>query len=229
MASLDRNKLRKLIKLEMKTLMDEDALFMKRDIPGDYDNDVLSFRNANSIDLPDEYYTTDYEDDLYPYGSEDEDCFPDEPQASYMKIRLDEGGSDCGCHSNNPYEEEREDYGHEGDPLSIVNMHVVEDELEGMDPHEAYGQGYLKGNTFDKKSSSYMARPQLYKIAKYASALLDMVDEDEELDDWQESKIAQISQMIGSVYHSLDYDEEYDDHDDMDVHDLIGMIRTGNI
>ena len=108
---------------------------------------------------------------------------------------------DCGCHSSNPYEEEREeDFSHDVD----------------FD-HD------------DHKHSSYMARPQLYKIAKYASKLLDMVDENEQLDDWQESKIAQISQMIGSVYHSLDYDEEHDDYDDLDMHDLLGMISTGNI
>lgn len=201
MANLNRQRLRRLIQLEMKTLMDEDALFMKRNIPGDYDSDVASFRSASSIDLPDEYPDTDYEDDMYPYDYEDEDCLPDTPSTSYMQIRLDEGGSDCGCHSKNPYEQERE---------------------------EDFGYS-LDFDHDDHRHSSYMARPQLYKIAKYASALLDMVDENEELDDWQESKIAQISQMIGSVYHSLDYDEEYDDHDDLDVHDLIGMIRTGNI
>jgi len=189
MVNLDRKGLRRLIQLEIKKIMDEDALFIKRKIPGDYDDDVSYFRQAHS------------HDDAYPYNDdEDEDFFPDvlmhSPETSYMKIRLDEGsGGDCGCHSQNPYEEEREeDFDHD-----------------------------------DHNYSSYMARPQLYKIAKYASKLLDMIDENEELDDWQESKIAQISQMIGSVYHSLDYDEEYDDHDDLNVNDLIGMIKTGNI
>ena len=48
-----------------------------------------------------------------------------------------------------------------------------------------------------------------------------MVDEHEELEDWQESKIAQISQMIGSVYHSLDYDEEYEEDDNILTSHLI--------
>ena len=48
-----------------------------------------------------------------------------------------------------------------------------------------------------------------------------MVDEREELEDWQESKIAQIAQMIGSVYHSLDYDEEYDEDEELIFSNLI--------
>lgn len=80
------------------------------------------------------------------------------------------------------------------------------------------------------KSSSYMARPQLAKIAKYASHLLDMIDEDEELEDWQESKIAQISLMMGDVYHSQEYKEEYNDHShDLEMNDLMGMISIDNI
>jgi hypothetical protein len=58
-----------------------------------------------------------------------------------------------------------------------------------------------------KKSSSYMAKPQLFKISNYASKVHDMIGEDEQLSDWMESYIAQASQMIGAVYHSLDYKE----------------------
>ncbi len=58
----------------------------------------------------------------------------------------------------------------------------------------------------DKHSSSYMAKPQLFKIAKYASAIYDMLEDDEEITDWMESHIAQVSNMIASVYHKLDHD-----------------------
>ena len=57
-----------------------------------------------------------------------------------------------------------------------------------------------------KHMSSYMAKPQLFKIAKYASGIYDMIGDDEEIDDWMESHIAQISNMISSVYHKLDHD-----------------------
>lgn len=184
MKSLDRQSLRRLIKLEVKTLMDEDALL---DPPT----------------LGEPHYMDYLDQDLDHYEEEEDyDCAPDVYTIPVMTLQ--EAG--CGCESNmNPYEEEREE------DYSLYKDHDHSD---------------------DHRHSSYMARPQLYKIAKYASKLLDMVDENEELEDWQESKIAQISSMIGSVYHSLDYDERYDHHDH-DHHDdisgLIGMIRAGNI
>tara|TARA_Y100001963_G_C6748766_1_gene433009 strand:- start:896 stop:1237 length:342 start_codon:yes stop_codon:yes gene_type:complete len=54
-------------------------------------------------------------------------------------------------------------------------------------------------------AKSYMAKPQLFKISNYASKIHDMIGDDEQLSDWMESHIAQVSQMIGSIYHSLDY------------------------
>ena len=57
---------------------------------------------------------------------------------------------------------------------------------------------------WDKKSS-YMARPQLYRISKYSSELLDMIQEDEQLDDWIESYIAQAEQMMDAVYGKYEF------------------------
>lgn len=53
---------------------------------------------------------------------------------------------------------------------------------------------------------SYMAKPQLAKIAKYSSKLHQIVPDGEPLEDWMESKIAQIADDIGEVYHRLDYE-----------------------
>ena len=58
----------------------------------------------------------------------------------------------------------------------------------------------------DKHNNNYMAKPALYKVAKYAQKLLHMIPDGYELDDWQRHKIAQISDDISEVYHSLDYD-----------------------
>ena len=55
------------------------------------------------------------------------------------------------------------------------------------------------------RKSSYMARPQLYRISKYSSELLDMIGEDEQLDDWIESYIAQAEQMIDAVYGKYEF------------------------
>ena len=137
MRNLNRRQLQRLIKLEIKQLMDEDALFRDYDVPGDDDN---------------------YED-----------------------YSLKTMNTDCGCGT-----------------CPVCNDKEYEDH--------------------DRHHKSYMAKPQLRKIAKYASKLFDMVEEGEQLEDWQESKIAQMAQMIGDVYHSIEYDEEYDEehsaHDD---------------
>ena len=55
-----------------------------------------------------------------------------------------------------------------------------------------------------------MARAQLYKIAKYSIKLHDMlksVSEAEGLEGWIQSKITKSSEMVGSVYHHLDYEQ----------------------
>jgi len=62
-------------------------------------------------------------------------------------------------------------------------------------------------NSHEIKSNNYMAKPSLYKVAKYAQKLLGMIPDGYELDDWQRTKIAQISDDISEVYHSLDYDK----------------------
>ena len=55
-----------------------------------------------------------------------------------------------------------------------------------------------------------MARADLYKSAKYAIKLHDMlkgVSEAEGLEGWVQSKITKASDMLGSVYHHMDYEE----------------------
>ena len=52
-----------------------------------------------------------------------------------------------------------------------------------------------------------MARGDIYKLAKYAVKLLDMIDEDHQLEPWQVQKITKASDYISSVYHRLDYDQ----------------------
>jgi hypothetical protein len=55
-----------------------------------------------------------------------------------------------------------------------------------------------------------MARAELYKLAKYAIKLheiLKSVSEAEGLEGWVQSKITKSADMIGSVYHHLDYQE----------------------
>jgi hypothetical protein len=58
-----------------------------------------------------------------------------------------------------------------------------------------------------------MARSELYKIAKYAIKLHDMlkgVSEAEGIEGWQQAKITKASDYISSVYHALDYDMKFE-------------------
>lgn len=57
-----------------------------------------------------------------------------------------------------------------------------------------------------------MARADLYKIAKYAIKLHDMlksVSEAEGIQGWQQSKITKAADYMGSVYHAMDYDMKF--------------------
>jgi len=60
-----------------------------------------------------------------------------------------------------------------------------------------------------KHSDSYMAKPQLNKIQEYAKKLHDELEDGEQLDDWMESHIAKMDQMIGDVYHKYSYRKSY--------------------
>ena len=62
-----------------------------------------------------------------------------------------------------------------------------------------------------------MARADLYKIAKYAIKLHDMlkdVTEERGMEGWQQAKITKAADYIGSVYHNLDYDMKFGDQSD---------------
>ena len=55
------------------------------------------------------------------------------------------------------------------------------------------------------KKSSYMAKPQLWQISCQASEIYEMLQDNEEIEDWSESYIAQASQMINAIYNSLQH------------------------
>lgn len=57
-----------------------------------------------------------------------------------------------------------------------------------------------------------MARADLYKIAKYAIKLHDMLkntSEAEGIEGWMQSKITKAADYMGSVFHTLDYDQKF--------------------
>jgi peptide methionine sulfoxide reductase MsrA len=57
-----------------------------------------------------------------------------------------------------------------------------------------------------------MARADLYKLAKYAIKLHDMlknVSEAEGIEGWKQAKITTAADDISSVYHAMDYDQKF--------------------
>lgn len=65
-----------------------------------------------------------------------------------------------------------------------------------------------------------MARGDLYKIAKYAIKLHEMlknVSEEKGLEGWVQSKITKSADYIGSVYHHLDYEQASGEINDNEV------------
>ena len=59
----------------------------------------------------------------------------------------------------------------------------------------------------DSHKGSYMAKQQLYNIARKSQSVYDRLESGENLDGWMESKIAQMADSIDSVSNSFDYDE----------------------
>jgi len=61
--------------------------------------------------------------------------------------------------------------------------------------------------TENQEEGSYMSKQQLFTIATLAYKMWESMEDGEQLEDWQESKIAQAAQSITSVVQSFMYDE----------------------
>ena len=65
-----------------------------------------------------------------------------------------------------------------------------------------------------------MARSDLYKLAKYAIKLHEMlknVSEAEGIEGWQQAKITTAANDISSVYHNLDYEMKFGEQNQPDL------------
>jgi len=76
----------------------------------------------------------------------------------------------------------------------------------------------------EHKEGSYMAKQQLFTIATLAYKMWEMLEDEETLEDWMETKIAQSEQSISSVVKSFMYDEVEErmkGNNQIDLNDLI--------
>ena len=77
---------------------------------------------------------------------------------------------------------------------------MADDDPRMKDDHDE-GEGRKLGNG----GKSRMARQHLYKIAEYGVELWNLLDDEDEIPEWCQSKIAIISNSIGKIKHHLEY------------------------
>ena len=86
-----------------------------------------------------------------------------------------------------------------------------------------------KADMAERDHEVQMARADLYKIAKYAIELHDMmksVTEADGIEGWQQSKITKAADYIGSVYHALDYDLKFgEEANEASVNETVDMYK----
>lgn len=91
---------------------------------------------------------------------------------------------------------------------------IIQEEMEMIsleEPMHDEGSEYVDGE-YDQEG--YMTKSQLYKIGQYAMELHDMIGDGDNLPEWMQSKVAQMSQMISDVKHALEYDQEEGDYEE---------------
>ena len=197
MAKMNRKQLRKIILREIKK-MEEDALYTQHKTGHDF----RSSKHTSCSECGAKMYEGD-EGVCEQCGSMNEKHHHDHDEHVHVfengacsecgimeeDAALNEG-SCGGCGSRGGCSSMTEDTDFQ-DLLDLI-ISQEEDENAKIGNHKIY-----KG--------SYMARSHLYKVAKYAEKLYNMIPEGHNLADWMRSKIAQIADDVGEVYHAIDH------------------------
>ena len=69
----------------------------------------------------------------------------------------------------------------------------------------------------DEDHEGNMAKRQMFKTAMYSKAILDMLQDDDELPGWIQSKMTKIADYVGAVKHYLEYDHLMEEKLDKDA------------
>ena len=82
------------------------------------------------------------------------------------------------------------------------------------DIDEACGDPEMLPDTthHDEDHEGSMAKRQMFKTAEYAATIFDMLEDDEELPAWIQSKLTKVADYIGVVKHYLEYDKMVDNY-----------------
>ena len=69
----------------------------------------------------------------------------------------------------------------------------------------------------NEEDGSRMAKSQMFKAMDYSKKIHDMIGDDEELEDWVESKLTKASDYLSSVYHYLEYEKQNPEKEEGDA------------
>ena len=87
---------------------------------------------------------------------------------------------------------------------------IIQEELEMYSDEPS--QEEMGDPEYDQEG--YMTKSELYKIGKYAIELHDMIEGNDNLPEWMQSKVSKMAQMIGDVKHALEYDQEAGEYEE---------------
>jgi len=199
MSTLDRNKLRRLILKEIQK-MKEDSLRPMHDDPGRQSYAASQGHHCHECG----------------YGMKEGDSVCEQCGSMY-EAELNEGGcGSCGtCESCMPIDSDLDDDfipdhmtlqgGHDFDEMQNAMFDRCP-HMKNIEVEFDYDDDDVKIGNHQHYKGSYMAKSQMYKVAKYAQKLYHMIPDGHNLEDWMRTKLAQIADDIGEVYHALDHD-----------------------
>lgn len=98
---------------------------------------------------------------------------------------------------------------------------MIRHECGCQDQEDTHARDGVKFHNNGPEEESGMIRSNLYTMSKQAQEIHDMIDMDDDLDEWVQEKIAVASSMLDSVYDYLSYeymsmsgeDAAHDTHD----------------
>lgn len=200
----NRNNMRKLILKEMAKMVGEDALInAEKDKYRNtgYNPNARSPHNLSLVKSTDSYSDFgggSYCDECGGSNMWEGECM----ECGYSGGQMLEEGCGCGCPG---CKKDSYDY-EEGTDYSIDSMFKLGDnEMMSFESPEEIQVDYEY--SYDN-SNNYMAKKQLHTIVNLAQKLNQMVPEGYELEDWQRSHLASITDDIMELYYSLESDFE---------------------
>jgi len=87
----------------------------------------------------------------------------------------------------------------------LKQMILQEMHLMGINPYDLGGLVKAISKEEEPEYEGKMAKSHLFKIAKYATELHNMLEDDENLEPWVQDKITIASHNMSAIMHHLEY------------------------